>query len=427
MFCTNCGSQIPDGSAFCTNCGTPAGGASPAKQVDPDGQQAYGEQASYGAVSQGAPDWTSGAAPYGTGGAAPAWTSAGQNDQQAHQQVPWSADPGIEPPRKKRSAGKVAAIAALVLVVLAAAGAGGYLAYTTFFAEGPEHAIAADLGERLDAYSDPEAGEGDRLMAEADSVLSGLGAYASPEDEAYESWLNKTSVEVGEVTVAEDGETATATATVTHPPLISYIEHYMGEADDAGEDQETELTVEYQRDGSEWTVDSDDLRDAVFEAYLPTDEELILSDVNWYFEIGEEETQTFVQNLEESSGSDLDDLGISAEDFAVAYLEGYGYEVGDVTVDGNTATVDVSYSIKSMDQIVATFQDEFTTWANSVDPSTITSEDDLYKQGGKILLEVAQEAEPQQNDIVITFTQDGDGVWWMDSSSQHDLSGVVGV
>ncbi len=50
----------------------------------------------------------------------------------------------------------------------------------------------------------------------------------------------KRSFEVGDITIAEDGETATATATITHMPLISYVEEYMGETDDAGEEQESE-------------------------------------------------------------------------------------------------------------------------------------------------------------------------------------------
>ena len=32
MFCSNCGTQIPDGSAFCPNCGTNLGGGAPAPQ-----------------------------------------------------------------------------------------------------------------------------------------------------------------------------------------------------------------------------------------------------------------------------------------------------------------------------------------------------------------------------------------------------------
>ena len=332
-----------------------------------------------------------------------------------------------EQPKKKRSTGKTVGIAAAVLAVVAVLCVAGYFVYTTFFSTSPEEIIAADLEEHLSFYEDPEAGEGDRLLSEADSVLSGLGAYCYPDDEAYTSWLDETSFEIGDITIAEDGETATATATITHMPLISYVEEYMGETDDAGEEQESELSVTYQRSGSEWSVDSIDLQQAVFDAYLPADEELILSDVYWYFGDVDSINDEFILGLEAGAGSDLDQLGITAEEFAEAFLDGFNYEVGDVTVDGDVATVDVTITSKSMDEISTEFQNRFTEWASTVDPSTITSEDDLYKQGGQIFLEVTREAEAAEHQVELTFTQDSSGVWWMDTASEDDLMGTMGV
>lgn len=332
-----------------------------------------------------------------------------------------------EQPKKKRSTGKTVGIAVAVLAVVAVLCVAGYFVYTTFFSTSPEEIIAADLEEHLSFYEDPETGEGDRLLSEADSVLSGLGAYCYPDDEAYTSWLDETSFEVGDITIAEDGETATATATITHMPLISYVEEYMGETDDAGEEQESELSVTYQRSGSEWSVDSIDLQQAVFDAYLPTDEELILSDVYWYFGDVDSINDEFILGLEAGAGSDLDQLGITAEEFAEAFLDGFNYEVGDVTVDGDVATVDVTITSKSMDEISTEFQNRFTEWASTVDPSTITSEDDLYKQGGQIFLEVTREAEAAERQVELTFTQDSSGVWWMDTASEDDLMGTMGV
>ena len=39
MFCSNCGKQIPDGSAFCPNCGAQLGGAQPQQSQPPQPQQ----------------------------------------------------------------------------------------------------------------------------------------------------------------------------------------------------------------------------------------------------------------------------------------------------------------------------------------------------------------------------------------------------
>lgn len=35
MFCTKCGSEMPDGTDFCTNCGARMGAASPAAGMPP--------------------------------------------------------------------------------------------------------------------------------------------------------------------------------------------------------------------------------------------------------------------------------------------------------------------------------------------------------------------------------------------------------
>ena len=89
--------------------------------------------------------------------------------------------------------------------------------------------------------------------------------------------------------------------------------------------------------------------------------------------------------------------------------------------------MDVTITSKSMDEISTEFQNRFTEWASTVDPSTITSEDDLYKQGGQIFLEVTREAEAAERQVELTFTQDSSGVWWMDTASEDDLMGTMGV
>ena len=179
-----------------------------------------------------------------------------------------------------------------------------------------------DLEAQLADYSDPTSGNGDRLMTEADNVLSGLAVYPSPGADAYEAWLEDSSYTVDGVVVADDGDTATATATVTHAPLIEFVENHEGLADDPGEPQETTLELTYVRDGSSWTADGDELEEAVFTAYLPSDEELIISDVDSYFEADDDMRSGFIAGLESGSGGELDQLGISADEFADAYLDG---------------------------------------------------------------------------------------------------------
>ncbi|WP_308623269.1 zinc-ribbon domain-containing protein [uncultured Enorma sp.] len=428
MFCTNCGKELPEGTMFCTQCGRPVEAAAtpgvvqapqPAPEVAPVPEAA--------SAPQPAPV-TPEANP--TPAAEPVYTEAPQPapayaaPQPAPAPAPASAP---EQPKKKGGKGKVVGIVLGIVALVAVLGVGGYFVYTNFFVTGPEEVIMEDLEAQLADYSDPTTGNGDRLMTEADNVLSGLAAYPSPGVDAYEAWLEDSSYTVDGVVVADDGDTATATATVTHAPLIEFVENHEGLADDPGEPQETTLELTYVRDGSSWTADGDELEEAVFAAYLPSDEELIISDVDSYFEADDDMRSGFIAGLESGSGSELDQLGISADEFADAYLDGYGYEVGTVTVDGDTAEVEVTVTIKSYAEIMSTFESDFYAWAESVDPSTLTSEDQVYQKAGEMLMAAAQAAEPEAYDATLTFSQDSSGIWWMDSSSEYELMSILGL
>lgn len=429
MFCTNCGKELVEGAAFCTQCGAPVAAPS---QVDEQAAVAAEEAAMVSeAQPVTEPEPTSVPAPAPEPQPAPeSATEPEPEPTSAPAPEPQPApapDLSNQPPQKKGGMGKTAGIVAGVVALLAVLCVGGYFVYQTFFATGPEEVIMQDLDAHLAEYSDPSSGDGDRLMEEADTVLSGLAAYPFPGDDTYSAWLEDTSYTVDEVVVADDGNSAVATATITHAPLISFVEHHEGLADDPGDPQETTLELTYVRDGSAWTADGNDLQDAVFDAYLPSDEELIISDVHSYFESNDDMYESFATGLESGAGAELEQLGISAEEFADAYLDGYSYEVGAVTVNDDSATVDVAVTIKSYTEIMAQFEDDFTEWTETVDPSTLTSEEQVYQKAGEILIGTCQAAEPKSYDVDLLFNQDSSGVWWMDTDSEYELMNILGM
>lgn len=55
-------------------------------------------------------------------------------------------------------------------------------------------------------------------------------------------------------------------------------------------------------------------------------------------------------------GSQLDDMGLSASDVVSTYLQGFDYELGDVTGSGGSATCKVKLTCRSVTEIVADFQ-----------------------------------------------------------------------
>ena len=156
-------------------------------------------------------------------------------------------------------------------------------------------------------------------------------------------------------------------------------------------------------------------------------EDLIRENIESYMSEIDGANEEFVAGLEASAGEDLELLGLSADEFAAAYLDGYGYEIGDITVDGETATAEITITIKSYSDIRTTFQNDFYEWAYSVDASSVT-QDDIYQQAGQMLLDATNNAEPVSTTVEVGYTQNSDGDWEMDSElSDRALLGGLGV
>ena len=470
MFCTKCGKELPEGSLFCTACGTPVSVAPADVQHEEDGvppvQVEPGapapEPAPEPVVPAPAPEPVTPApepaAPEPTPPAPEPMPPAPEPASQppapapmpapmapapaptppaptapASEQVPPAPTPApdfVSQPKAKRGIGKTVGIVAAIVAVLAVLGVGGFFVYTTFFGTSAEDVIMEDLEAQLAAYTDPTTGECDRLLSEAEDVFSGtaISYDTSLSTSDYESWIEGTSYTVDGVTVSEDGTSATATATISLTPLIDYMMQQEGLGGATAETKEAQLTVTYERDGSEWVADGQEMRAAIFAAYLPTDEELIASDTQTFFGNGDEDIRaTFVAALESGAGSDLELLGLTADEFVDVLLEGSSYEIGAVSVDGDYGSVEVTVTIKQYTDIFVQWEQDFYDWADTVDPSSVTNEEQLYEQAGEMLLDAARAAEPQTTTVTVTFTQDSDGVWWMDEASQYDLMAAYGL
>lgn len=136
--------------------------------------------------------------------------------------------------------------------------------------------------------------------------------------------------------------------------------------------------------------------------------------------------EVMVEGLEQSVGDDFDSFGITAEEFSAAYLDGFGYEIGDITVDGDTATAEVTITVKSYNDIMTSLQTEFSEWLYSDAASAITSEEELYHELGRIMIETVQNTEATQNTVTVDYTKNGDE-WTMDSSSLSEINSIFGV
>lgn len=158
----------------------------------------------------------------------------------------------------------------------------------------------------------------------------------------------------------------------------------------------------------------------------PSAEEQIKNDLTSQFDRVSADDSELMDSLDEVAGEEIEQLGISSKDFMASYLDGFSYKVGEIAVDeeAGTAVAKVSITIKSMGDIMTDFQTAFMERLESMDLASMT-ESELYKEGGKILVETTEAAEPKESEIEMGYTKNEDGEWEVDDSAETALMGAM--
>lgn len=114
--------------------------------------------------------------------------------------------------------------------------------------------------------------------------------------------------------------------------------------------------------------------------------------------------------VEAAVGEGYSKLGVSTKDFMSAFLDGFEYQVGDVSVDdtGKTATGQVGFKMKSVEDV----KDAFTTkWASEASGLSGASGDELYAKAGEVLLSCIKDAKPSEHTVNVEYEKEKDGDW----------------
>ena len=128
-----------------------------------------------------------------------------------------------------------------------------------------------------------------------------------------------------------------------------------------------------------------------------------------------EAAQALVSELSQQMGeASWDRLGIDSTAFASAWLGEYQYSIDEVTLDGDTATVQATVTAR---HLLPTIE----SWAGSL--SGASSLDDVYKQAGSTLLDALSSAEPIQTEIMLSCLRTDDG--WTVREDELDAALVV--
>lgn len=153
----------------------------------------------------------------------------------------------------------------------------------------------------------------------------------------------------------------------------------------------------------------------------PSIEELITEDLTTQFDEVKNGGDEFLSGLEEASGDEFEQLGIDPKEYAKTYLEGFDYEIGDVTVDEDkgVATAEVSITCKSMNKIVEDFSTQYQEKVAALD--TVPSDDELYKMAGQVMVDVTKATEPRKTTVIFKYTCNDDGEWSADDSVNSEM------
>lgn len=146
----------------------------------------------------------------------------------------------------------------------------------------------------------------------------------------------------------------------------------------------------------------------------PKVEDLIRDDLNEGLSAISADDDDFMEGLEQGADGSFEQLGIDPHEFAEAYLDGYAYEIGEITVDKDAgkATAEVTIHMKSLSGILSDFATRFQEWVEGVDPSTLSGEEEIYLKGGEVLMDATKEAEAKESNVTFTYSYDEDDNSW---------------
>lgn len=130
----------------------------------------------------------------------------------------------------------------------------------------------------------------------------------------------------------------------------------------------------------------------------------------------------FVSTLS-STESQLAELGITQEDLLTSWLDGYAYEVGEVTVagDGKTATVKVNITCKKLYDVITAWQN---TFYDRVMNEGLTSTADIQAFAGKTIVEDLKAATPSTTEITLNVEKGSSG-WQIPSSNTENDNAIA--
>jgi hypothetical protein len=119
-----------------------------------------------------------------------------------------------------------------------------------------------------------------------------------------------------------------------------------------------------------------------------------------------------------SSASEFADMGVESQDLINAWTEGFSFEVGEITVDGDTAQATISITSKQLASAMTAAQEALLSDMSSLEQMT---EAEIQKKTGEVILDALKKSTPVTTEITVPCTKSGNQ-WSEDESATNEYA-----
>lgn len=114
-----------------------------------------------------------------------------------------------------------------------------------------------------------------------------------------------------------------------------------------------------------------------------------------------------VTEAENAGGTEyLADMGIDTREYFKAVLSGFDYTIDSMTVDGDSATVNLTVTSKTFAEVSNVAQQKAADLL--ADAADISSTDEMNAKIGEVVMQSIDEAQPEQHQIGLSYAKNGD-------------------
>ncbi len=122
-----------------------------------------------------------------------------------------------------------------------------------------------------------------------------------------------------------------------------------------------------------------------------------------------------------AAGSDLEEYGLTEEEFVTAILDGFDYSIDSITVEESSATAVVTVTCKSLNDLTDVVDDLSQEFVEEAGDSLYDmTEEDINLQIGQIMMQAMDQIDLQSTECQFTYTLVSD-VWTIDESSEDQI------